>query len=130
MNETTKPEPEVFSAPPRLVAVIDIGASSLRMQIAEINVRTQEVRRLESFSQAVSIGNDSFGGRRIQRQIHRVREFGVNQQLLRESVDALSSPNRITSAWNAGTYGSFLHGSAQTSAEQPARRAGLGLQCS
>ncbi len=45
---------------PRMVAVIDIGASSLRMQIAEINRETSAVRNLESFSQAVSVGKDSF----------------------------------------------------------------------
>lgn len=45
---------------PRSVAVIDIGASSLRMQIAEINSDTGEVRNLESFAQAVSVGKDSF----------------------------------------------------------------------
>ena len=44
---------------PKTVAVIDIGASSLRMQIAEI--RTDgTVRKLESFSQALSLGKDSF----------------------------------------------------------------------
>ena len=45
--------------PPRMVAVIDIGASSLRMQIAEIN-HEGDIRNLESFSQAVSVGKDSF----------------------------------------------------------------------
>ncbi|MFK7767953.1 MAG: exopolyphosphatase [Mariniblastus sp.] len=44
---------------PRMVAVIDIGASSLRMQIAEIK-HSGEIRNLESFSQAVSVGKDSF----------------------------------------------------------------------
>ncbi len=53
--------------PPRLVAVLDIGASSVRMQIAEINQTTFEIRRIESFVQAVSIGSDSFTERRIQR---------------------------------------------------------------
>jgi exopolyphosphatase/guanosine-5'-triphosphate,3'-diphosphate pyrophosphatase len=65
MSDTPNQNSDAIFTPPRLVAVIDIGASSLRMQIAEINVGTQEVRRLESFSQAVSIGSDSFGGRRI-----------------------------------------------------------------
>ena len=53
-NYSTKTE-----ALPRLVAVIDIGASSLRMQLAEINAE-EEVRNFESFSQAVSVGKDSF----------------------------------------------------------------------
>ena len=51
-------EPHI-AATPRLVAVIDIGATSLRMQIAEISSASQ-VRKLESFSQAVSLGKDSF----------------------------------------------------------------------
>lgn len=53
--------------PPRLVAVIDIGASSVRMQIAEINQTTFEIRRIESFSQAISVGSDSFTERLIRR---------------------------------------------------------------
>ena len=45
--------------PPQVVAVIDIGASSIRMQIAEIS-GDGIIRKLESLSQAVSIGRDSF----------------------------------------------------------------------
>ncbi len=45
---------------PRMVAVIDIGASSLRMQLAEINMETGSIRKLESYAQAVSVGKDSF----------------------------------------------------------------------
>jgi exopolyphosphatase/guanosine-5'-triphosphate,3'-diphosphate pyrophosphatase len=48
-----------LAAAPQLVAVIDIGATSLRMQIAEIHADAN-VRKLESFSQAVSLGKDSF----------------------------------------------------------------------
>ncbi len=51
--------PARHSQAPRLVAVIDIGATSLRMQIAEIQ-QNGNVRKLESFSQAVSLGKDSF----------------------------------------------------------------------
>jgi exopolyphosphatase/guanosine-5'-triphosphate,3'-diphosphate pyrophosphatase len=47
------------AAEPKMVAVIDIGASSLRMQIAEIR-SDGSIRNLESFSQALSIGKDSF----------------------------------------------------------------------
>ena len=50
-----------------MVAVIDIGASSLRMQIAEITYPSGAIRKLESFSQAVSIGKDSFFGGRIKK---------------------------------------------------------------
>ena len=48
-----------------MVAVIDIGSRALRMQIAEINHKTGEIRNFESFAQAVSIGNDSFSNGRI-----------------------------------------------------------------
>jgi len=37
------------------------------MQIAEINQKTLDIRRIESFSQAISIGSDSFTARRIRR---------------------------------------------------------------
>ena len=46
-------------AEPKTVAVIDIGASSLRMQIAEIRP-DGSIRNLESFSQSLSLGKDSF----------------------------------------------------------------------
>ena len=74
---------------PRMVAVIDIGASSLRMQIAEIGQATGEIRKLESFSQAVSVGKDSFTTGRIEKstiedcvrvlQIYRdkLNEYGI-----------------------------------------------------
>ena len=65
MDTSNPPQPS--AQPPRLVAVIDIGASSVRMQIAEINQTTFEIRRIESFSQAISIGSDSFTQRRIRR---------------------------------------------------------------
>ena len=65
MDTSNLPQPS--AQPPRLVAVIDIGASSVRMQIAEINQTTFEIRRIESFSQAISIGSDSFTQRRIRR---------------------------------------------------------------
>ena len=58
---------KALAKPPRLVAVIDIGASSVRMQIAEINQTTFEIRRIESFSQAISVGSDSFTNRQIRR---------------------------------------------------------------
>ncbi len=52
---------------PQLVAVIDIGSSSLRMQIAEIR-NDGSIRNLESFAQALSLGKDSFSSKnRIER---------------------------------------------------------------
>lgn len=54
------------SAPPRLVAVIDIGTSAIRMAIGEI---TDDglTRTVETLSQAVAIGKDTFTGKRISR---------------------------------------------------------------
>ena len=51
---------------PKLVAVIDIGASSLRMQIAEI-CHDGRIRKIESLSQSLSIGKDSFSSGKIGR---------------------------------------------------------------
>lgn len=51
---------------PKLVAVIDIGSSSLRMQIAEIR-HDGVIRNIESFSQALSLGKDSFSKGLIER---------------------------------------------------------------
>jgi len=51
---------------PESVAVIDIGATAIRMAIAEI-ASDGEVRVLESLSQAVSIGKDTFTRGVIQR---------------------------------------------------------------
>jgi len=52
---------------PRTVAVIDIGATSIRMAVAEIN-GAGEVRTLESFLQPVELGRDSFETRRLSRR--------------------------------------------------------------
>lgn len=51
----------------RRVAVIDIGASSVRMQIAEI-FEDGRVNRLNRFSQGVSLGRDSFSSGTISRE--------------------------------------------------------------
>jgi exopolyphosphatase/guanosine-5'-triphosphate,3'-diphosphate pyrophosphatase len=50
----------------RPVAVVDIGATSIRMEIAEIGV-AGTVRPLENLSQAVSLGKDTFTLRRIRK---------------------------------------------------------------
>lgn len=52
---------------PRLAAVIDIGSTSIRMQIGEINVKGR-IRKLESFAQAVSVGKDSFHQGKVSKQ--------------------------------------------------------------
>ena len=57
MNDLTSPSANLSA--PRTVAVIDIGTTSIRMEIAEIN-HQGEVRTLEKLSQAVSIGKDTF----------------------------------------------------------------------
>lgn len=57
---------DASSAPPRLVAVIDIGTSAIRMAIGEI---TDDglTHTVETLSQAVAIGKDTFTGRKISR---------------------------------------------------------------
>ena len=52
---------------PRPVAVIDIGANSIRMTIAEISERG-EVTTIDSLIQSVSLGNEVFQNRRISRK--------------------------------------------------------------
>lgn len=47
------------SAPPQLVAVIDIGTSSVRMAIGEIR-EDRSIRTLETLTQAVGLGKDTF----------------------------------------------------------------------
>ncbi len=64
LNRTT---PAAVSATARPVAVVDIGATSVRMAIAEIDPRGN-VRILEEVSQAVSLGKDTFTMQRIRRQ--------------------------------------------------------------
>jgi len=56
--------PAPLPASPRPVAVIDIGATSIRMAIAQINAEGR-IENLESLSQAVSLGKDVFTKRAI-----------------------------------------------------------------
>lgn len=51
----------------RPVAVIDIGATSIRMAIAEIDP-SGGIRTIETLSQAVTLGKDTFTQRRIRKQ--------------------------------------------------------------
>lgn len=64
--ELPLPSSELQSSPPRLVAVIDIGTSAIRMAIGEI---TDDglTRTVETLSQAVAIGKDTFTDRKISR---------------------------------------------------------------
>ena len=52
------------SAAPKPVAVIDIGTTSIRMAIAEIDEQ-RGVRVLETLQQAVNLGKDTFTTGRI-----------------------------------------------------------------
>lgn len=52
---------------PRLVAVIDIGATSIRMAIAEIH-SASEVRTLDTLVQSVELGREAFENRRLTRK--------------------------------------------------------------
>lgn len=97
------------------VAVIDIGATSLRMQISEIHL-DGTIRKLESFTQAISIGKDSFINGRIDSntiedcvhvlRIYRLKlnEYGIfdNRQLrviatsaVKEAQNRLAFADRI-----------------------------------
>ncbi len=101
--------------PPRTVAVIDIGSTSLRMQVAEIQ-DDGSIRKLEEFSQAVSLGKDTFITGRIERQtiedcVHvlqlyrsKLDEYGITgkEQIrviatsgIKEAVNSLAMQDRI-----------------------------------
>ena len=100
---------------PQVVAVIDIGATSIRMQVAEILANGQ-INKLESLTQAVSLGRDSFTHGSITREtveecvrvlkIYRTRldEYGVTSTKsvrvvgtsgLREAANRLAFQDRI-----------------------------------
>ncbi len=85
MNTPTSPNPEVVGTGVRLVAVIDIGASSIRMAIAEIDSGGQ-VRILERLVQAVSVGKDTFTRRVIRKSTIEecVRVLRAYQKKLKE----------------------------------------------
>ncbi len=57
---------ETTTPPPRMVAVIDIGATSIRMAIAEID-NAGRVRPIDQLVQPVSLGKDAFTSRRLRR---------------------------------------------------------------
>jgi len=64
-NQQQEP-PTVAPLPVRMVAVIDIGTSAIRMAIAEINIENN-IRILEHLSQALNLGQDTFTLGYIQR---------------------------------------------------------------
>lgn len=75
----------------RTVAVIDVGAASIRMAIAEIQPEGA-IRPLESLTQAVHLGKDVFASGEISRTTieecvsvfrsyrHKLDEYGINRQ--------------------------------------------------
>ncbi|MBW3539914.1 MAG: Ppx/GppA family phosphatase [Planctomycetes bacterium] len=77
--------PATPPAPVRPVAVIDIGTTAIRMAIAEITAEG-EVHRLETLTQAVNLGKDTFTRRRIDRSTIEdcVRVLGSYRRLLKE----------------------------------------------
>ena len=67
MSSLPSNRPTTLSEAPTLpYAVIDIGATSIRMAIAEIDAKGV-VRPLENLSQAVSLGKDTFTQQRIRK---------------------------------------------------------------
>ncbi|GIW99533.1 MAG: exopolyphosphatase [Pirellulaceae bacterium] len=86
MTATASSESDATTgAASRVVAVIDIGATSIRMAIAEIDAQGT-VRPLENVSQPVSLGKDTFTQRRIRKSSIEqcVRVLRSYRQLLRE----------------------------------------------
>lgn len=77
---TTPPVP--IDSPVRPVAVIDVGATAIRMAIAEISADGQ-VRHLEALSRAVNLGKDAFTTGEIE------------QQTIEECVQVLKSYRRV-----------------------------------
>lgn len=66
MTSESKTAPHTQEISKRTVAVIDIGATSIRMAIAEID-DNGNVHQLENLSQAVTLGKDTFTQRRIRK---------------------------------------------------------------
>src|SRR5690606_16642008 len=62
----TPARPAGTQPPVRLVAVIDIGATSIRMSVAEISAEGT-FRTLDTLVQAVDLGREAFDTRRISR---------------------------------------------------------------
>lgn len=65
MSDVGKNPPTVAPAAPRTAAVIDVGSTAIRMEIAELSPESG-VRTLESLQQPVHLGKDTFTTGRIQ----------------------------------------------------------------
>ncbi|WP_166820207.1 Ppx/GppA phosphatase family protein [Thalassoroseus pseudoceratinae] len=83
-DASNRPNPSVNN-PIHPVAVIDVGTSSIRMAIAELHADGQ-YRTLETLSQSVSLGKDTFSRGRIARSTieDAVRVLRSYRKLLRE----------------------------------------------
>jgi exopolyphosphatase / guanosine-5'-triphosphate,3'-diphosphate pyrophosphatase len=93
LNASFQPDSSSPSNPahPKVVAVLDIGASAIRMAIAEI-LEGGGVRTLENLTQAVSLGRDTFSKgvidaettddcvRVLQSYREKLKEFGIVQR--------------------------------------------------
>ena len=63
----SNPEIAIDRGVPRAAAVIDIGATSIRMAIAEIHPDGQ-VRTLDTLTQPMDLGREAFENRRLSRK--------------------------------------------------------------
>jgi exopolyphosphatase/guanosine-5'-triphosphate,3'-diphosphate pyrophosphatase len=100
---------------PRTVAVIDIGATSIRMSIAEIRAEG-EIRTLDKLVQSIELGREAFENRRLSRKsiertasiLHRyqrvLQEYGISSNddvrvvattAVREASNRLAFTDRI-----------------------------------
>jgi exopolyphosphatase/guanosine-5'-triphosphate,3'-diphosphate pyrophosphatase len=81
----------------RTVAVVDIGATSIRMAVAEIHAVTQSIRIVETLSQPVALGKDTFQNRRISKSSIEecVRVLRGYQRVLKEFGVVASDQMRI-----------------------------------
>ncbi len=113
--ETLPQVPPRADAPPAFVAVIDIGATSIRMEIAEIHANG-DIRTLDTLVQAVDLGREAFEARRLSRKsiekaasilkrYRRIlREYGVTKtsnvrvvatSAVREAINRLAFIDRV-----------------------------------
>jgi exopolyphosphatase/guanosine-5'-triphosphate,3'-diphosphate pyrophosphatase len=94
MSSSSSDNATVRSASVRPGAVIDIGATSIRIAIAEID-DLGRIRKLESLSQAVSLGKDTFTAGMISKSTieESVRVLRSYRQVLREFQ--ISDPSQV-----------------------------------
>ena len=107
--------PPAAAAQPRPVAVIEVGTTSIRMAIAEVEARGS-IRMLEALSQGVTLGKDSFTRGEIGKQTiedcvrvlkayrRKLEEYGIRQvdqvrvvatSAVREALNQMAFVDRI-----------------------------------